>query len=127
MKRIELSTDGYCAGNPGPGGWACILQYGDFVPVASTGSLATPRRLREASSRLRVPLGQFESPTSGNNRRTLAEVLANGHNFVEGRNSFFRKRASGKRLPSWKSPSNQNAFVRFARVRSRRGRRLATM
>jgi ribonuclease HI len=24
---IELYTDGACSGNPGPGGWGCILRY----------------------------------------------------------------------------------------------------
>lgn len=28
MKKIELITDGACIGNPGPGGWACVLRYG---------------------------------------------------------------------------------------------------
>jgi ribonuclease HI len=27
MKRVRLITDGACLGNPGPGGWAAILQY----------------------------------------------------------------------------------------------------
>ncbi len=29
MKKIKIITDGACLGNPGPGGWACILRYGD--------------------------------------------------------------------------------------------------
>jgi len=29
MKKVQLITDGACIGNPGPGGWACILRYGD--------------------------------------------------------------------------------------------------
>jgi ribonuclease HI len=29
MKKVKLITDGACIGNPGPGGWACILRYGD--------------------------------------------------------------------------------------------------
>ena len=29
MKRILLITDGSCLGNPGPGGWAAILRFGD--------------------------------------------------------------------------------------------------
>ena len=29
MKRIELHTDGACHGNPGPGGWAALLRYGE--------------------------------------------------------------------------------------------------
>ena len=27
MKEIQLITDGACLGNPGPGGWACLLRY----------------------------------------------------------------------------------------------------
>ena len=30
MKKVKLITDGACIGNPGPGGWACILRYGDL-------------------------------------------------------------------------------------------------
>lgn len=28
MKRVEMYTDGACSGNPGAGGYACILVYG---------------------------------------------------------------------------------------------------
>jgi len=27
MKKVVIFTDGSCKGNPGPGGWAAILQY----------------------------------------------------------------------------------------------------
>lgn len=26
---MEISTDGACSGNPGPGGWGAVLRYGD--------------------------------------------------------------------------------------------------
>ncbi len=29
MKQVQLITDGACLGNPGKGGWACILRFGD--------------------------------------------------------------------------------------------------
>ncbi len=29
MKHVRLITDGACVGNPGKGGWACILRYGE--------------------------------------------------------------------------------------------------
>ncbi len=29
MKHVRLITDGACLGNPGKGGWACILRYGE--------------------------------------------------------------------------------------------------
>jgi ribonuclease HI len=31
LKEVKLITDGACSGNPGPGGWACILRYGGKV------------------------------------------------------------------------------------------------
>jgi ribonuclease HI len=27
VKKVQVITDGACIGNPGPGGWACILRY----------------------------------------------------------------------------------------------------
>ena len=30
MKQVRLITDGACKGNPGRGGWACILRFGDL-------------------------------------------------------------------------------------------------
>ncbi|MGN7456637.1 ribonuclease HI [Paenibacillus pasadenensis] len=29
MKEVTVYTDGACSGNPGPGGWAAVLFYGD--------------------------------------------------------------------------------------------------
>jgi ribonuclease HI len=30
-KKVRLITDGSCLGNPGPGGWAVILKYGQHT------------------------------------------------------------------------------------------------
>ncbi len=29
MKQVQLITDGACSGNPGPGGWAYVLRFGE--------------------------------------------------------------------------------------------------
>ncbi len=29
MKNVTIYTDGSCLGNPGPGGWAALLRYGE--------------------------------------------------------------------------------------------------
>ena len=29
MKPVSAFTDGACSGNPGPGGWGAVLQFGD--------------------------------------------------------------------------------------------------
>jgi ribonuclease HI len=31
MKQVYLISDGACIGNPGPGGWACILRYANHT------------------------------------------------------------------------------------------------
>jgi len=31
MTNVEIYTDGACSGNPGKGGWAAVLKYGDKV------------------------------------------------------------------------------------------------
>jgi ribonuclease HI len=32
VPKIQLTTDGSCIGDPGPGGWACILRSDEFEP-----------------------------------------------------------------------------------------------
>ncbi|HQS83877.1 MAG: ribonuclease HI [Alphaproteobacteria bacterium 16-39-46] len=29
MSHVKIYTDGACSGNPGPGGWGALLQFGD--------------------------------------------------------------------------------------------------
>ncbi|MCC8122816.1 MAG: ribonuclease HI [Oscillospiraceae bacterium] len=36
-KQVTIYTDGACSGNPGPGGWGAILQYGDIQKELSGG------------------------------------------------------------------------------------------
>lgn len=37
MKQVTIYTDGACSGNPGPGGWGAILQYGTIEKEISGG------------------------------------------------------------------------------------------
>lgn len=34
-KRVVIYTDGACSGNPGPGGWGVVLQYGKAMKELS--------------------------------------------------------------------------------------------
>ena len=46
MKTVTIFTDGACSGNPGPGGWAAILCYGQTEKVLSGGEpLTTNNRM----------------------------------------------------------------------------------
>ncbi len=50
MKNIQLITDGSCIGNPGPGGWACILQYGTEVCELSGSEAQTTNNRMELTA-----------------------------------------------------------------------------
>jgi ribonuclease HI len=47
MKSIAIHTDGGCHGNPGPGGWAALLTYGERSRHVSGGVPATTNNRME--------------------------------------------------------------------------------
>lgn len=47
MKTVTIYTDGACSGNPGPGGWGAILQYGEFKREFSGGEEKTTNNRME--------------------------------------------------------------------------------
>ena len=46
-KHIFITTDGACIGNPGPGGWACILRYKEHTKELSGGEPNTTNNRME--------------------------------------------------------------------------------
>jgi ribonuclease HI len=46
-KKITVHTDGGCDGNPGPGGWAALLRYGNHVRELAGGEPATTNNRME--------------------------------------------------------------------------------
>jgi ribonuclease HI len=50
MKHVQLITDGACLGNPGPGGWAYILRFGDFAREASGSAADTTNNRMELTA-----------------------------------------------------------------------------
>lgn len=46
-KRVIIYTDGACSGNPGPGGWAAVLNYNDKVKEISGGERHTTNQRME--------------------------------------------------------------------------------
>ena len=46
MKQVTLFTDGSCLGNPGPGGWACLLRCGSATEeISGTEAHTTNNRM----------------------------------------------------------------------------------
>ncbi len=49
-KRVVVHTDGACSGNPGPGGWAAILEYGGSEKELYGGAEATTNNRMELTA-----------------------------------------------------------------------------
>lgn len=47
MKKVNLYTDGACSGNPGPGGYGAILEYGGRKKELSGGYVETTNNRME--------------------------------------------------------------------------------
>ena len=50
MKTVTLYTDGACSGNPGPGGWGCILEYMGHEKELSGGEANTTNNRMELTA-----------------------------------------------------------------------------
>ena len=50
LKKVEIWTDGACSCNPGPGGWAAILNYRGVEKVISGGLASTTNNVMELTA-----------------------------------------------------------------------------
>ena len=61
MKTVEIFTDGGCKGNPGPGGYGCIIkQNGDILEIKG-GHPQTTNNIMEMTAAI-VALKQIQDP-----------------------------------------------------------------
>lgn len=51
--EVTLYTDGACRGNPGPGGWGVVLQYGSTRKTLHGGDAATTNNRMELTAVIR--------------------------------------------------------------------------
>ncbi|BDP44745.1 ribonuclease H (plasmid) [Deinococcus aetherius] len=52
LAAVRLVTDGACSGNPGPGGWACLLSSGTHTRELSGGEPQTTNNRMELTALL---------------------------------------------------------------------------
>ena len=50
MQKVTIYTDGACSGNPGPGGWAAVLIYGEHKKEISGGNKETTNNIMELTA-----------------------------------------------------------------------------
>lgn len=54
LKQIQIHTDGACLGNPGPGGWAALLRYGQREKELAGGEAQTTNNRMELMAAIRA-------------------------------------------------------------------------
>jgi ribonuclease HI len=99
-KRVTIFTDGACSGNPGPGGYAAILQYGEHRRELSGGFRRTTNNRMELTAAI-MALEALKQPCDV----TLvsdSEYVVNGvtKNWARGWRAKGWRR-SGKIVPNW--------------------------
>ena len=63
LERVEIFTDGACRGNPGPGGWAALLRYGDAETTIHGAVMQTTNNRMELQAALSA-LQKLKRPCS---------------------------------------------------------------
>ncbi|PIQ96220.1 MAG: ribonuclease HI [Nitrospinae bacterium CG11_big_fil_rev_8_21_14_0_20_56_8] len=61
MKHVEIFTDGACRGNPGPGGYGCILKFNGKTREINGGEPETTNNIMEMTAAI-VALKQLKEP-----------------------------------------------------------------
>lgn len=80
MQRIEIYTDGACSGNPGPGGWGCVIRWDDEVVTCSGYEPHTTNNRMELTAAI-VPLRALPCPctvTLYTDSQYLAKAIQEG-------------------------------------------------
>ncbi len=98
MKAVTIYTDGACSGNPGPGGWAAILRYGEAEKVLSGGEESTTNNRMELTAAIRA-LEALREPcevTLCSDSKYVVEAMSQGW-------------AAGWRARGWKRSSGSPA------------------
>lgn len=109
MKSVRLIVDGSALGNPGVGGWACIIEYQAYERIL-TGSEQDSTNNRMGMVAALRGLQALKEPCR-------VEILTDSEYLQRGMTQFLdRWKANG-----WRSGSGRPVVNRELRIRTRRG------
>ena len=61
MKTVIIYTDGACRGNPGPGGWGVLVEYGELSKQLYGGDVSTTNNKMELTAAI-MALKEIKEP-----------------------------------------------------------------
>ena len=61
MKTVIIYTDGACRGNPGPGGWGVLIEYGELSKQLHGGDVSTTNNKMELTAAI-MALKEIKEP-----------------------------------------------------------------
>ena len=104
MKSVKLFSDGSCLGNPGVGGWAYILQYGDAIKKASGAEAMTTNNQMELTAAI-MGLSALKQPCR-------VELFTDSEYVVKAINSWLAKWV----VTDFKGKKNADLWRRYLAV-----------
>lgn len=112
MKKVRLITDGACLGNPGPGGWACILRYGPHTKEISGSEPQTTNNRMELTAAVEG-LAALKQPCE-------VEIVTDSQYLKNGITSWIRQwRKNGWRTADKRPVKNRDLWERLEELAGR--------
>lgn len=111
MSEITIYTDGACSGNPGPGGWGCVILYDDKEIEMSGGEKVTTNNKMELMatiSALSRVLNDDELKTSHVKLITDSQYVKNGIT-----QWIFNWKKNGWKTANKQSVKNQELWIKL--------------
>lgn len=110
--HVRLVTDGACSGNPGPGGWACLLSTGSHTKELSGGEPQTTNNRMELTALLEG-LNALKKPC-------IVHVVSDSKYVID---AFEKDWLSSWQRKNWKNVKNPDLWQ--ALVQAARGHTLS--
>jgi ribonuclease HI len=106
LQSIEIFTDGACLGNPGPGGWAALLRYGETEKELSGGEPDTTNNRMELTAAI-MALEALKKPC-------LVALYSDSRYVIDGATGWLRSwKARGWKTADRKPVKNVDLWQRF--------------
>ncbi len=116
MEKIVVYTDGGCSGNPGPGGWACVVIDGDDARELSGGSRSTTNNQMELTAAINALSVIYNTPRFKSRK---IEVNSDSQYVKNGITSWISKwKVNGWKTASKKPVVNQELWQQLDKLNS---------